>query len=152
MPTPSGRPVRVFISHSHDDNAACQPLLATLAALGVDYWFDTERLDAGRRLSPRIQSAIAERNYFIRVCSSNVQRKPYWVDLETDAFRALQSDASEAGRPNERVLIPFILDSGYTVQPFERAVLYIDAARTPVTVWTQKLRSALGLDAPATQA
>ena len=87
MPTTATQPVRVFISHSHDDNPACAPLLAALTALGVDYWFDTERLDAGTNLSGRIQAAITERDYFIRVCSAAVQRNPYWVDLETGAFR-----------------------------------------------------------------
>jgi len=145
MPTTVTQPVRVFISHSHDDNAACVPLLAALTALGVDYWFDTERLDAGTNLSTRIQAAITERDYFIRVCSSNVQRNPYWVDLETGAFRASQAQASKTGRPNQRVLIPFILDSGYAIQPFEQAVLYIDAAHESVAVWTAQLRRALGL-------
>lgn len=45
---------KVFISHAHEDNAHCQPLLRLLDSWGVDYWFDTQRLDAGDDLSVRI--------------------------------------------------------------------------------------------------
>src|SRR5262249_55445017 len=78
---------KVFISHSHEDTGRCEPLLAALHAWGVDYWFDTDRMDAGHDLSQRIQQALAARDIFIRVCSGSVQRRPYWVNLETGAFR-----------------------------------------------------------------
>ncbi len=147
MSTTTGKQVRVFVSHSHDDNAACQPLLAALTAMGVDYWFDTERLDAGTDLSTRIQAEISSRNYFIRVCSASIQANPYWVDLETNAFRMSQAEASRAGQPRSRVLIPFILDTTYTIQPFEQAVLYINTAQSPVSTWVEQLRRALGVGA-----
>ncbi len=145
-PSSARQPIQVFISHSHDDNDACKPLLAALTAWGVDYWFDTERLDAGGNLSTRIQAAIAERAIFLRVCSVAVQQHPYWVNLETDAFRALQARDANAGLPATRTLIPFILDTNYTLQPFELAVIYIDAARKPLAVWVAALRRALQLE------
>jgi len=151
MSAPARQPIKVFVSHSHEDNDACKPLLETLEAFGVDYWFDTKRLRAGQGLTREIQAAINDRDIFIRVCSAAVQRNSFWVDLETEAFRASQAKAVKEGRPKQRVLIPFILDEGYSVQLFDASVLYIDAARKPTDVWTQDLRDALGIDAQTTQ-
>jgi mRNA degradation ribonuclease J1/J2 len=30
----------VFISHAHEDNALCMPVVAALSAWGIDYYFD----------------------------------------------------------------------------------------------------------------
>src|SRR5690348_7925795 len=77
---------RVFISHSHDDNARCAPLLAAMDAWGVDYWFDTEGgLSAGQHLTERVQRAMAERDVFLRVCTGATQQS-FWMNLETNAF------------------------------------------------------------------
>lgn len=134
---------KVFISHSHADNALCEPLLKTLWEWGIDYWFDTERIEAGQVLSDRIQAAIAERDIFIRICTASVLRNPYWVNEETSAFRALQAEDERAGRNGKRILLSIVMDTFYVLQPFEKARLYIDAARLPDNVWRQSLRKVL---------
>ena len=142
---------KVFISHAHDDNARCAPVLAALDAWGVDYWFDTRRLEAGDDLSQTIQRAIASRDIFLRICTPAAQRS-YWVKLETGAFRGLQARQHRAGGTAERVLINLILDSGYEPEPFDYAHLFIDASARPRQEWLEELRRALGVTAPGTVA
>lgn len=137
----------VFISHAHDDNARCASLLAALDAWGVDYWFDTRRMEAGDDLAHAIQTAIRERDIFIRVCTPAAQRS-YWVRLETGAFRGLQAKDHREGRASSRVLINLIIDAGYEPEPFDYAHIFVDAARKPEAEWLEELRRALGA-APA---
>jgi hypothetical protein len=142
---------KVFISHAHDDNARCDPLLAALDAWGVDYWFDTRRMEAGDDLAHAIQTAISERDIFIRVCTPAAQRS-YWVRLETGAFRGLQARGHRErreGSASARVLINLILDAEYEPEPFDYAHIFIDAARGPEAEWLEELRRALGVRAPA---
>ena len=143
---------KVFISHAHDDNERCAPLLAALDAWGVDYWFDTRRLEAGDDLSQTIQRAIAARDIFLRICTPASQRS-YWVKLETGAFRGLQARQHRASGEPARVLLNLILDSGYEPEPFDYAHIFIDASTRPRREWLDELRRALGvsaaLDSPA---
>src|SRR5690348_9317386 len=108
---------KVFISHAHEDNDRCAPLLAALTAWGTDHWFDVERLDAGQYLAPRIQQAITERDVFIRVCTT-VSQRSYWVMLETEAFRGLQAAEYKEGK-TDRIMISLVLDEQYKLEPFE---------------------------------
>ncbi|HEV2457329.1 MAG TPA: TIR domain-containing protein [Ktedonobacterales bacterium] len=152
---------KVFISHAHDDNDRCAPLLAALDAWGVDYWFDTRRMEAGDDLSHAIQRAIAERDLFLRICTPAAQRS-YWVRLETGAFRGLQARQHRAGGDTTRVLINLILDPAYEPEPFDYAHIFIDATSKPrrgaaaprrseeSRAWLDELRRALGVAAPST--
>src|SRR5690348_4119857 len=138
---------KVFISHAHDDNARCAPLLAALDVWGVDYWFDTRRMEAGDDLAHAIQTAIRERDIFIRVCTPAAQRS-YWVGLETGAFRGLQARGHREGRENRassRVLINLIIAAEYEPEPFDYAHIFVDAARKPEAEWLEELRRALGV-------
>lgn len=136
---------RVFISHAHDDNARCGPLLAALDAWDVDYWFDTQQLGPGDDLSQGIQRAIAERDIFIRICTPAAQRS-YWVKLETGAFRGLQARAHRLG-DDARVMINLILDAGYEPEPFDYAHIFVDATNRPQRAWLDDLRRALSIGA-----
>ena len=135
---------KVFISHAHEDNDRCAPLLAALDAWGVDYWFDTQRLDAGHDLSERIQHAIAERDIFIKICTPAGQTS-FWVKQETGAFRALQAKDHKDGHPGRRMLIPLLLEPGYTLEPMEMASVYIDTTGKAQRAWLDELRRALGV-------
>jgi hypothetical protein len=137
---------KVFISHAHEDNAVCVPLLEALKAWGVDYWFDYESMSAGSSLSERIQHAITERDIFVRVCTRAAQRS-YWVKLETGAFRGLQAEEDKQESGTKRVLINLILDTNYVREPFDYAFVFIDAANRPAAAWQAELRPAIGIDA-----
>ena len=137
---------KVFISHAHDDNARCDPLLAALDGWGVDYWFDTRRMEAGDDLAHAIQTAIRERDIFIRVCTPAAQQS-YWVRLETGAFRGLQARGHREGSAPGRVLINLIMDAEYEPEPFDYAHIFVDATRRPEAEWLEELRRALGVGA-----
>lgn len=138
---------KVFVSHSHDDNARCAPLLAALDAWGVDYFFDTQGLGAGQQLNERIQHEISSRDIFLRICTAAVQRS-FWMSLEVNAFRGLQAADRKRSRGNRRVLINLILDGDYSREPFDNATLFIDGASRPRAVWLGELGHALGVTAP----
>lgn len=135
---------KVFISHAHDDNTRCASLLAALDTWQVDYWFDTRRMEAGDDLTHAIQTAIRERDIFIRLCTPAAQRS-FWVRLETGAFRGLQAKDHREGRESPRVLINLIMDSAYEPEPFDYAHIFVDAARKPEAEWLAELRRALGV-------
>ena len=143
---------KIFVSHAHDDNARCEPLLAALDAWGLDYWFDTQQLDAGAQLTERLQRAIAERDVFLRICTG-ATRASYWMTLEFNAFRGLQLEEQKrrGSGTNRRVSINLILDGAYKAaaapgdSQTERADALVDAMASPPAVWLAQLRAALGI-------
>jgi outer membrane protein assembly factor BamB len=135
---------RVFISHSQEDATRCAPLLAALHAWGVEYVFEGARKGDELQLSERTQEAISACPIFLRICTSAIRRS-YWMSLEAGAFLGLQSDDHRQGRGEARTLINLILDRDYTVEPFDRAGVLIDATKALVSVWANQLREALGL-------
>ncbi len=143
---------KIFVSHAHDDNARCEPLLAALDAWGLDYWFDTQQLDAGAQLTERLQRAIAERDVFLRICTG-ATRASYWMTLEFNAFRGLQLEEQKQRRSgtNRRLSINLILDGAYAAAATpgdshtERADALVDATASPPAVWLAQLRAALGI-------
>jgi outer membrane protein assembly factor BamB len=135
---------RVFVSHSHDDNERCAPLLTALDAWGVDYFFDTHGLAAGQQLNERIQRELGARDIMLRICTAATQRS-FWMSLEGAAFRGLQANDQRQGHSARRVLINLILDGDYTREPFDAATLFVDAASRPRSVWLGDLARGLGV-------
>jgi outer membrane protein assembly factor BamB len=138
---------KVFVSHTHEDNERCIPLLAALDAWGVDYWFDTEQLAPGSQLSDRIQQGLAERDIFLRVCTAAAQQS-FWMDRELASVRGMRADARSRGLPDHRTIIFLILTPGYVVAPDEQADVVIDATGATRVVTLRRLRDALGVPAP----
>lgn len=141
---------KVFISHTHEDNARCAPLLAALDAWGVDYWFDVEQLAAGQHISERVQQAISERDIFIRIGTAP-SRISLWTALELAAFRGLQLDAKRERRAHQRLSLTVILDPAYTSSApiaagvSDRTDVVIDSTGKTQPQWLADLRNALGL-------
>lgn len=141
---------KVFISHTHADNALCQPLLAALDAWGVDYWFDTQQLEPGQHLSERLQQAIRDRDIFIRICTAHTTDS-YWMTLELSAFRSLQlADqrvGASGGRPHKapRVTVNLMLDPHFDPGPADNADYVIEAYRQPQAQTLAQLRTILDL-------
>jgi formylglycine-generating enzyme required for sulfatase activity len=135
---------RIFISHTHNDNERCLPLLAALDAWDADYWFDTQRMDAGTELTDAIQRAISERDIFIRVATAETANS-YWMNKERDAFMGLQAAEYHQGQRDKRHLILLRLDAAYQIQPLEHGTIWIEAAGKPMREWIAALRRALGV-------
>lgn len=137
---------KLFISHAHEDNERCEPLLHVFNTWRIDYWFDKQRMRAGQGISSKIQQALEERDVLLRVCTASAQRS-YWVGLETDAFRGLMAEDHRRGLIDKRALLNLILDKSYKRQPFDLATVYIDAMGQPESAWLRDLRWALDLEA-----
>lgn len=135
---------RIFISHSHDDNARCAPLLTALDAWDVDYIFDTGDLAAGQPLPDGTLRELGARDILLRVCTGATPRSPA-MNLEVTTFRGLQADDQRQGHGDRRALINLILDADYQRGPFEAATLFIDAVSRPRAVWLGDLARAIGV-------
>jgi outer membrane protein assembly factor BamB len=130
---------KVFVSHTHEDNAACAPVLTALDAWQVDYWFDTAQLSAGLELLDNIQRGLAGRDIYLRICTPAANASP-WMAEEQKLARTLQ-----APNRSQRLMIDLILKPGYVVSAEEAGDMVIDATQQPQVEWLQKLREALNV-------
>lgn len=135
--------MKVFVSHDHEDTPRCAPLLRTLDAWGVSYYFDYAEDVFGQQLSNRVQTELAESQLFIRVCTRATARS-YWMSIEGGAFMGLMADEQRAGR-SERRVVSLILDPAYVREPFDVSTTVIDATDLEHPQWVNTLRAALGL-------
>jgi outer membrane protein assembly factor BamB len=136
---------RIFISHTHEDNQRCQPLLAALDAWQVTYWFDLQELDAGQRFSDRIQQALDQSDIFLRI-STPAAGRSFWMDRELRAARGLTSAFAD----HPRLIIHLVLAANSGMGPVDAGPreIVIDATSGPRTLWLKELRQALGIGAP----
>jgi outer membrane protein assembly factor BamB len=132
---------KVFVSHTHEDNAACATVLAALDAWQVDYWFDTAQLSAGLELLDNIQRGLAGRDIYLRICTPAANRSP-WMAQEQKLARTLQ--APDRGH---RLMINLIVKPGYIISEEEKQKgdLVIDTTQQPAVEWLRQLREALGI-------
>ncbi len=140
MPT---APTYVYISHTHEDEARCAPLLDLLDAWNVDYWFDRQQ-GGGRELSTRAQRALSECSVLLRICTPAANRS-YSMSLEAGAFLSLQADDHRAGQVGRRTLVNLILDPAYRREPFDSAAPVLDATDPARFSWINELRRGLAL-------
>jgi outer membrane protein assembly factor BamB len=130
---------KVFVSHTHEDNAACAPVLTALDAWQVDYWFDTAQLSAGLELLENIQRGLVGRDIYLRICTPAANASP-WMAEEQKLARTLQ-----APNRGQRLMIDLIVKPGYVVSAEEAGDVVIDATQQPEVEWLQKLREALNV-------
>lgn len=129
---------KVFVSHTHEDNAACAPVLAALDAWQVDYWFDLGQLSAGLELLETIERAQEGRDIFLRICTPAALASP-WMAQERKLARSLRAPSGK------RRMIDLIVKPGYVISAEEAHVLVIDATQQPEVEWLRQLREALGI-------
>ncbi len=137
--------MKVFVSHDHEDTKRCAPLLRTLDAWGVDYFFDYAEDLFGQQLSDRVQAELAQSQVLIRVCTRATPRS-YWMSIESGAFMGLLADEHRAGPGrSERRIVSLILDPAYQREPFDASSTVVDATDTEHPQWVNTFRAALGL-------
>lgn len=131
---------KIFISHSHRDNPFCQRLSDLLKGYGLDCWVDLNDLRRGDPISQKIQSALQERDVFLRVCTTQLQRDPFYPDLERDMFTSLMANDAKAGQDGKRTLIALVVDAAYQPDPLDQARIYVNATQAG---WENELLEAL---------
>ena len=98
--------LRVFVSHSHQDNAFCHAIVAVLRDAGADVWYDEHNLGSGR-LQEEILRELDTRPIFVVILSKAAFTSP-WVKREMDWAEELQN------RDSSRLILPV------TAGPIER--------------------------------
>ena len=90
--------MKVFVSHSHEDDAFCRALVDGLRRAGADVWYDEHNLGSGQLMSI-IQRELGERPVFV-VILSKAAFASRWVKRETQWAYEL------ADRNPSRTLLP----------------------------------------------
>ncbi len=89
--------LRVFVSHSHEDDAFCRQIVTALRDAGADVWYDEHNLGSGQLMSV-IQRELA-RPIFVLILSKAAFASR-WVKRETTwAYEMTDRDPS-------RVILP----------------------------------------------
>ena len=65
----------IFVSYAKEDVAAVHSLQSALAELGVEVWFDKDRLEAGDQYDQKIKKHIKGCSLFLPVISRNTERR-----------------------------------------------------------------------------
>jgi predicted esterase len=60
--------MRIFVSHSYKDDAACHALVDALRGAGADVWYDEHNMTSGR-LGPTSERELRARPVFIVMLS-----------------------------------------------------------------------------------
>ena len=76
VPPPSATPApSVFISYASEDRAAARVLRDTLAAAGLDVWYDENELGGGDAWDQKIRRQIRDCEYFMPVISATTEAR-----------------------------------------------------------------------------
>lgn len=90
--------LKVFVSHSHEDDDFCRTLVQALRSAGADVWYDEHNMGSGR-LGPTIERELRERPIFV-VILSPAALSSKWVEDETRwAYSLLRKDSSRVIQP-----------------------------------------------------
>jgi len=104
-------PLKIFVSHSHEDNAFCQQLVRALRGAGADAWFDEHDLGAGHLLDA-VERELRQRPIFLLILSPAAMQSQ-WVRNEAIwAFNRMQRDP-------QRVFLPVV------AQPVDADTLWL---------------------------
>ncbi len=95
--------MRVFVSHSHQNNAFCEELVKALKGAGADVWYDDESLHTGR-LGPIIERELRDRPVFIVVLSPAALASQ-WVEDEARWAYGLYK------RERTRLILPVLAEA-----------------------------------------
>lgn len=98
--------LKIFVSHSHQDDAFCRKLVTALRDAGADVWYDESNLGLGH-ISATIMEELSERAVFV-VVLSKAAFKSDWVYNECFWTWRLSTDEPQ------RVMVPV------TAQPIDR--------------------------------
>ena len=75
-PSPPPRPApSVFISYASEDRAAARLLRDTLAAAGLEVWYDEEELTGGDAWDQKLRRQIRECDYFMPIVSATTESR-----------------------------------------------------------------------------
>src|SRR5690349_13367624 len=132
---------RIFVSHSHQDDAFTARLVADLRATGADVWVDTDKITYNDFVQ-HISDGLANRDWLVLVQTPDALRSP-WVRTEVNAALNMSLQGRMRG------VIPVLAKA---CDPADMPALwstlqYYDATRD-YNATVKKLLAVLGLSAP----
>ncbi|HEY7342018.1 MAG TPA: toll/interleukin-1 receptor domain-containing protein, partial [Ktedonobacterales bacterium] len=90
--------LRIFVSHSHEDDAFCRAIVTALRDAGADVWYDEHNMGSGLLMSV-IQSELGTRPVFV-VILSKAAFASEWVKREaTWAYQMAEFDPTRTILP-----------------------------------------------------
>lgn len=75
-PEPDTPLAPIFLSYSRDDGEAAERLYRRLDALGLDVWYDRDRLESGDAYEQKIRRQVRSCAFFIAVISRRAEQRP----------------------------------------------------------------------------
>ena len=106
--------ISVFLSYASDDLEAARKIAAKLGAVGVDTWFDKQKLQSGETYNLTIQKAVSQALLFVPVISHNTeQRDDAYFRKEWHWARERLPDFTGTDRP---FVLPVVLDQTNALQ------------------------------------
>lgn len=99
------QPVRVFISHSHEDRQYVEQLIDRLKGQGVKPWYSVSDIPKGTLWTAEINKAVSQCNWMVVVVSKNSDNtdgNARWVSREVDLAMTAEH--------LENRIIPIIID------------------------------------------
>ena len=101
------RPGSIFVSYASEDVAAADGVRRALEGLGLDVWFDKERLEAGDAYDQKIRRNIRNCSLFLPIISANAERRiEGYFRLEW----RLADERSRTIAPNVPFVVPVVID------------------------------------------
>ncbi|HEY7833318.1 MAG TPA: toll/interleukin-1 receptor domain-containing protein [Ktedonobacterales bacterium] len=92
--------MRVFVSHSHEDDAFCQRLVSALRRAGANVWYDEHNMDSGLLLDT-IERELRARPVFVLILSPAALASQWVRDESKWAYARLRRDPS-------RIILPVL--------------------------------------------
>lgn len=85
------QPLKVFVSHSHEDDVFCRALVRALQQAGVDVWYDEQNLAVGGT-SPAVKRELLTRPDFVVILSPAALHAPRVEEETRQAHGLLRAD------------------------------------------------------------
>lgn len=104
---PDMLPGAIFLSYAKEDHAAAERIRNALEALGLDVWFDKERLEAGDQYDQKIRRNIKGCAIFLPVISHNTERR---VEAYFRLEWSLAAERSRIIAANVPFILPVVID------------------------------------------
>ena len=111
---------KVFVSHSHQDDAFCRQLVSALRGAGVDVWYDEHNMGSGQ-LGPTIERELKERPEFVLILSPAALASAWVEDEARWAYELYRKDRSHT--------ILLVLAAAHI--PHGRLVHFLDLSGNP---------------------
>lgn len=116
----------IFISYASEDHAAAQRLSLSLQDIGLDVWFDKERLEAGEVFDQTIRRRIKACSLFLPLVSAHSDRRlEGWFRREW----RLAEERAEGIAAHVPFIVPVVVDD----TPFETAAVPASFLRAQCT-------------------